>query len=50
MLDKLANLEGLQYIAKKGQRNIIGGAPRFCNHRRPCDFPYACYQGICRLP
>jgi len=50
MLDKISNLDGFSFINKKGQRNIVGGLPRFCTDNKPCDYPYKCYSGICRLP
>jgi len=50
MLHKISTLNGFVSINKKQQQIILGGAPRFCSHRRPCDLPYACYNGICKLP
>jgi hypothetical protein len=50
MLDKISNLDGFSFIEKKGQRNIVGGLPRFCSDEKPCEYPYKCYSGICRLP
>jgi hypothetical protein len=50
MLDEISNLDGFSFIPKNGQRNIVGGLPRFCTDDKPCEYPYKCYSGICRLP
>ncbi|MBC8756249.1 hypothetical protein H2O64_16355 [Kordia sp. YSTF-M3] len=50
MLHKISNLEGCIPINKQQQQTIVGGARRFRSHRRPCNLPYAFYNGFCRLP
>jgi hypothetical protein len=48
MLKNISKVKGVVSINKTQQKEILGGSLRYCNHRRPCDWPYVCRYGVCR--